>query len=47
MTNNKNSYFVINRFNGAVQVVYSKNRWNAMKRGRQIFGNVPLDLYAR
>ena len=48
MTNdNKKEYYVINRFNGAVQVVVSRNRYNAMEKGRSIFGNVALDLYAR
>ena len=47
MSNAKKKYFVVNRLNGAVQVVVSKNRMRAMKRGRSIFGNVALDLYAR
>ena len=47
MNTTKKEYVVINRFNGAVQVVYSRNRYNAMAKGRAIFGNVALDLYAR
>tara|TARA_Y100000592_G_C5268108_1_gene220539 strand:+ start:95 stop:238 length:144 start_codon:yes stop_codon:yes gene_type:complete len=47
MTNDKKEYYVINRFNGAVQVVISRNRYEAMQKGRDIFGNVALDLYAR
>ena len=47
MTNDKKQYYVINRFNGAVQVVVSKSRYEAMEQGRAIFGRVPLDLYAR
>ena len=45
--NDKKEYFVINRFNGAVTVVLSRNRWEAMREGRSYFGYVPLDLYAR
>lgn len=45
--NNKKEYYVINRFSGAVQVVISRNRYRAMQKGREIFGNVALDLYAR
>ena len=45
MTNDK-KWYVVNRFNGAVQVVVSPNRMKAMERGRSIFGSVALDLYA-
>jgi hypothetical protein len=39
-----NEYWVINRFNGAVTVVVSKNKWQAMAKGRRFFGQVALDL---
>lgn len=45
MTKDK-KWYVVNRFNGAVQVVVSPNRMKAMERGRSIFGSVALDLYA-
>ena len=45
MTNDK-KWYVVNRLNGAVQVVVSPNRMKAMERGRSIFGQVALDLYA-
>ena len=44
---NLKEYYVINRFNGAVQIVLSKSRYDAMKQGRKYFGKVALDLYAR
>ena len=44
---NKREYYIVNRFSGAVQVVLSRSRYHAMQRGRMIFGNVALDLYAR
>ena len=47
MTNDNKQYYVVNRFNGAVQVVISQNRYEAMQKGREIFGQVALDLYAR
>ena len=40
-------YYVINRFNGAVRIVYSKTRHLAIIKGREIFGDVALDLYSR
>ena len=39
-------WYVVNRFNGAVQVVVSESRMKAMEQGRSIFGQVALDLYA-
>jgi len=39
-------WYVVNRFNGAVQVVVSPNRYDAMQKGRRVFGQVALDLYA-
>ena len=45
--NDKKEYYVINRFNGAVHIVVSRNRWKAMEEGRKFFGSIPLDLYAR
>ena len=39
-------YYVVNRFNGAVTVVISKGRYEAMRKGREVFGPVSLDLYA-
>ena len=45
--NKSKMFYVINRFNGAVQVVVSESRMEAMRKGRAIFGKVPLDLYAR
>ena len=47
MSNAKKKYFVVNRLNGAVEVVVSENRMKAMQKGRSIFGRVALDLYAR
>lgn len=47
MNEDKKSYYVINRFNGAVTVVVSRNRYEAMREGRKFFGPVALDLYAR
>jgi len=45
MTNDK-KWYVVNRFNGAVQVVVSESRMKAMEKGRSMFGSVALDLYA-
>ena len=45
MTNDK-KWYVVNRLNGAVQVVVSESRMKAMDKGRRIFGQVALDLYA-
>ena len=47
MSNENKEYYVVNRFNGAVQVVISKTSYEAMQKGRKIFGQVALDLYAR
>ena len=47
MSNKNKEYYVVNRFNGAVQVVISKTRYEAMQKDREIFGQVALDLYAR
>ena len=44
---NLKEYYVINRFNGAVHIVMSKNRYNAMQQGRKYFGRIALDLYTR
>jgi len=40
-------YHVINRFNGRVEVVYSKNRYTAMNKAKAMFGNIALELYSR
>jgi len=47
MTNviDKKKYFVVNRFDGSVTVVVSRNRFRAMQKGRMYFGQVALDLY--
>ena len=44
--NEAKKWYVVNRFNGAVQVVVSESRMKAMEQGRSIFGSVALDLYA-
>ena len=40
-------YFVVNSMSGAVQVVISRNRYEAMRIGRAWFGTNKLHLYAR
>lgn len=37
-------YYIINRFNGGVIVVMSRNRHRAMNKGRRFFGQIALDL---
>ena len=38
MNEDKKSYYVINRFNGAVTVVVSRNRYEAINKGIKYFG---------
>ena len=40
-------YFIVNAMSGAVQIFISRNRYDAMRKGRAWFGTSKLHIYAR